>query len=108
MYKRQELGQSEEDVIIHFFDDIDVKSEADVAKYVTENYKKAVIFVAKTYDNVHVVVASHKDMDFDSAKVFKEIADAYHLKGGGNAQLSQGGGMYSEEIIKFVKTHRFS
>lgn len=37
--------------------------------------------MAKTYDNVHVVVASHKDMDFDSAKVFKEIADAYHLKG---------------------------
>ena len=104
----KELGQSEEDIIIHFFDDIDVKSEADVAKYVTENYKKAVIFVAKTYDNVHVVVASHKDMDFDSAKVFKEIADAYHLKGGGSARLSQGGGMYSEEIIKFVKTHRFS
>ena len=47
-------------------------------------------------------------MDFDSAKVFKEIADAYHLKGGGSARLSQGGGMYSEEIIKFVKTHRFS
>lgn len=104
----KELGQREEDIIIHFFDDIDVKSEADVAKYVTENYKKAVIFVAKTYDNVHVVVASNKEMEFDSAKVFKEIADAYHLKGGGTAQLSQGGGMYSEEIIKFVKTHRFS
>lgn len=46
-------------------------------------------------------------MDFDSAKVFKEIADAYHLKEAEVPAFS-GGGMYSEEIIKFVKTHRFS
>lgn len=104
----KELGRKEEDVILQFFDDIDTKSQADIAKFVSENYKKAIVCIAKTYDNVHVVVASHKDMAFDSCALFHTIAERFHLKGGGNAQLAQGGGMYSEDILNFVKTQLFS
>ena len=99
----KEIGQSKDDIIVRFFDDIDVKSEVDLAKYVIGEYKKAVIFVAKTYDNVHVVVAVHKDMDVDASKLFKSIAEKYRLKGGGNSQLSQGGGIYQEGILQYIE-----
>lgn len=99
----KELVAEEGDTIVHFFDDIDVKSLADMAQFITKSYKKAVIFEAKVYDNVHVVVAAHESMDFDAEKVFKDIADKYHLKGGGNKAMSQGGGVYHEEIISYLK-----
>ncbi|MGX8851012.1 DHHA1 domain-containing protein [Amedibacillus sp. YH-ame10] len=101
----RELAESDEEVIVQGFDDIDVKSLAAMAQFITNNYKKAVIFVAKVYDNVHVVVASNKELAFDSEKTFKEISEKYRLRGGGNKQLSQGGGIYNEEILTFVKTY---
>ncbi|MGX8834090.1 DHHA1 domain-containing protein [Amedibacillus sp. YH-ame6] len=104
----RELAESDEEVIVQGFDDIDVKSLAAMAQFITSNYKKAVIFVAKVYDNVHVVVASNKELAFDSEKTFKEISEKYHLRGGGNKQLSQGGGIYNEEILTFVKTYSVS
>lgn len=96
----KDLAQSEEDVIIRFFDDLDANSEVLVAQLLTKDYKKAVIFIGKTYDNVHVVVAKHKDMEYPVEETFKEIADKYRLKGGGNASLSQGGGIFKEEMVK--------
>ncbi|MEG0470159.1 MAG: DHHA1 domain-containing protein [Longicatena sp.] len=104
----RELAESDEEVIVQGFDDIDVKSLAAMAQFITNNYKKAVIFVAKVYDNVHVVVASNKELSFDSEKTFKEISEKYRLRGGGNKQLSQGGGIYNEEILTFVKTYSVS
>lgn len=104
----KELAQSDDEVIVHFFDDIDVKSLADMAQFITKNDKKVVIFVAKIYDNAHVVVAANEEMNFDVQGVFKDIADKFHLKGGGNKTMSQGGGLYNEEILKFVKSHTFS
>ena len=107
MYAK-ELGNSEEETIIHFFEDIDVKSLANVASIITKEHKKAVIFIARIYDNVHVVTAANEEVNFDAAKAFKEIAEVFHLKGGGNQKLSQGGGLFNEEILKFVRTHTFS
>ncbi|MEG1475052.1 MAG: DHHA1 domain-containing protein [Longicatena sp.] len=101
----KELGLHEEEVIVHFFDDIDVKSLTSIAQYVSANYKKAVILIAKVYDNVHVVVAKNKAIDFDCEAVFKVIAEEFHLKGGGNLELAQGGGIYNEEILNFTKSH---
>lgn len=104
----RELAESDEEVIVQAFDDMDVKSLAAMAQFISNNYKKAVIFVAKVYDNVHVVVASNKELAFDSEKTFKEISEKYRLRGGGNKQLSQGGGIYNEEILTFVKTYSVS
>lgn len=104
----KELCNREEKVIIETFDDIDAKSLAVLAGNVTKNCQKAVIFIARVYDNVHVVTAASDGVDFDAASVFKEIADAFHLKGGGNNKLSQGGGLFNEEILNFVKSRTFS
>ena len=107
MYGR-ELADSQDQIIVQEFHDIDIKSLGAMAQFITSNYEKAVIFIAKVYDNVHVVVASNEKLSFDSEKVFKEIADKYRLKGGGNKQMSQGGGIYNEEILTFVKAYPFS
>lgn len=101
----KEIGNRDEDIILQYFDDIDVKSLADVAQHTIKKYKKAVIFVAKIYDNVHVVVAAHEEMQFDVSRVFKEIADKYHLKGGGNKIIAQGGGIYKKDLLTFVETY---
>lgn len=100
----KELGQKDEKVLVHFFDDIDVKSEADVARYVTKHFNKAVIFIAKTYDNMHIVVAANEQSGFDVKAIFDAIAEKFHIKGGGNALMCQGGGMYKEDILAFAKT----
>lgn len=103
----KELAANEEKVILHYFDDIDQKSLANVAQYVTKEDKKAVIFVAKIYDNVQVVVASHPEVAFDTEKVFKQIAEEFHLKGGGSKDLQQGGGLYKERILPYIKEMEF-
>lgn len=100
----KELANTKEEVIVHFFDDIDVKSLGMMAQCITNDHKKAVIFVAKTYDNVHVLVSAHKDCNFNSEEVFKEIAEKFHLKGGGSKQISQGGGIFNDDILKFIKS----
>lgn len=103
----KELAAKEENVIVEFFDDIDQKSLANLAQYITKEDKKAVVFIAKIYDNMQVVVASHPEVDFDVEKVFEKIADEYHLKGGGNKELKQGGGLYKENVLEYVKQMKF-
>lgn len=98
----KELAAKEEKVIIQYFDDIDQKSLANVAQYVTKEDQKAAIFVAKIYDNVQVVVASHPEIDFDVKAVFDKIAAEFHLNGGGNGEMSQGGGVFKEGILEYV------
>lgn len=99
----KELCLSKEQNIVHFFDDIDIKSLAQMAQFITSNYEKVVIFVAKIYDNVHVVVASSKQIDFDCEGAFKDLMDKFRLKGGGSKELSQGGGIYQKDIFPYIE-----
>lgn len=99
----QDLAKRPETVIIESFDDIDQKSLASMAQFVTKEDQKAVIFIAKIYDNVHVVVASHEGVAFQVKEVFDDIAEKYHLRGGGSKDLCQGGGLFKPEIIDYVK-----
>lgn len=101
----KELAASQGDRIIHAFDDIDIKSVAAMAKYVTTHYHKAVIFVAKIYDNVHVVVAGCEEVDFHVEEIFNDIAQQFALKGGGNNVMSQGGGIYRKQILAYIQEH---
>lgn len=94
----KELVESDATIITHFFDDIDIKSLASLAQLVTKKYQKPVIFEAKIYDNVHVLAAAPESSDFDAENVFQTLAEKHHLKGGGNAQMSQGGGIYYETV----------
>ena len=96
------LAQQEQEVITHFFDDIDVKSLGGLAQFITSNHKKVVIFVAKIYDNVHVLVAKNKTMDTDINAIFKDFSDKYRLKGGGSEEVLQGGGIFKEEIKEYL------
>lgn len=99
----RELAADKEEVIIRFFDDIDQKSLINVAQYVTKEDHKAVIFVAKIYDNVHVAVASHPEVNFNVKEVFDDIAEKFHLKGNCSKELCQGGGVFKPEIVGYVE-----
>lgn len=99
----KELSQCEDEIIKRQFDDLDVKSAAQLAQQLCETYHKAIIFIVKIYDNVHVIVGKNKTLSFDVKQTFDEIAAKYHLKGGGNELMAQGGGIYKEEIKELLK-----
>lgn len=101
-----DLAKQEDTLIKYYFDDIDVKSLGSLAQSMTSHYRKAVIFVAKVYDNVHVLVAKHKEIDVDVEAIFKDFSDAYRLKGGGNKEMSQGGGIFKEEIKEYLEQYK--
>ena len=100
----KELCEVDDSIIVHEFDDIDVKSLTQFAQYCVEHYTKAVIFVAKIYDEARIVIARHESMDFDVKKLFATVCDQYQLKGGGSAVLCSGGGAYDENIVNYVKS----
>lgn len=99
----KELACQEGSVIKHFFDDIDIKSLGILAQYITKNYQKTVIFVAKVYDNVHVSVATYEHSNIDVQHIFNDFVENYHLKGGGNTEMAQGGGIYRKEILDYLE-----
>lgn len=102
----ENINDSQGDVFVHYFDDMDVKSVVDLAQEVIKQKQKAVIFLAKIYNNAHFVVASHEEVAFDVCNVYDKLAVAYELKGGGNKTMSQGGGVYQEGMLEFAKELR--
>lgn len=98
----------EDEVLLHCFDDMDVKSVVDLAQKILKQRKKAVVFLAKIYDHVHVIVAAHEEVHFDVVNVYEKVAKQYHLKGGGNKIMSQGGGLYQEGMLEFIKESIYS
>ena len=96
----KELIKDHSDLVVHCFDDIDARSLSMMAQYVVKNYHKNVVFAAKIYDNVHIVVASGDTAGFDAKEVFAKFAEQYHLKGGGNRAMAQGGGIYKEGMFE--------
>ena len=51
-----------------------------------------------TDDNCHVLIGAA-----EANTLFRELAEAYGLKGGGNSKLAQGGGAYSDTIINWLE-----
>ena len=51
-----------------------------------------------TGNSCHVLVSTA-----EAQTVFKELAEVFSLKGGGNAKLAQGGGDYSDKIISWLE-----
>lgn len=95
-----------EDLIVKSFDDIDVKSVAQLAQFLSTNYNKKVVLHAHLFDKSRIVIAAPKDSGVDCQKVFNDIASQFQLKGGGNAQLAQGGGMTSVALDEYINSLR--
>lgn len=100
----KEMSTLDEPIIIREFSDIDVKSLSQLTNYIVKDHKKVLIFVAKIYDTCQLVVATHKDVEFDCMAFYKEVADKFNLKGGGNQSMAQGGGIYRSEIIEYINS----
>lgn len=99
----EKINTEDSTLIHHEFDDLDVKSLAQLAQYMVVQFKKPVILLAKIFDKCHVVVAAPKDYEVDCRDTFKDIAEKFILQGGGSASLAQGGGLYTEELADYVK-----
>lgn len=98
----EQICHEDQALIVHEFEDIDVKSVAQLAQYITAQYQKPCVLLAKIFEKCHVVVAAPKDMEVDCRDTFKQIAENYILQGGGSASLAQGGGVYTKELSEFV------
>ena len=81
--------------IVRELDEIDAKSLAQLAQYVTQVHQRQCIVLGKLQKKAHVVVSAPKESETDCRKVFHTIAQSFDLRGGGNASLAQGGGMYT-------------
>lgn len=104
--KRDELIAEPEFYVFAFFDDMDVKSLAMLASMMKQS-GKLVILMAKIFDNCHVIVADGTDDKMNCADIFKQIADQFNLRGGGNKEIAQGGGIYQEGIKEYIKRLKF-
>lgn len=102
--KSNELCASSDPVMVYAFDDIDVKSLTQLAQYTVDHYEKAIVFTAKIFDESRIVVARHKNVEFDVKGVFDKLCEEFQLKGGGNDQMCCGGGKYQENIVNYVKS----
>ncbi len=99
-----QYAQNDKELLVHEFDDWDVKSMIQLAQYLTSQCQKSCVLLAKIYDKSHVVVAKAKDQTGDCLEVFHDLADRFDLQGGGNASMAQGGGAYSEALAQYVKS----
>ncbi|MXQ73037.1 hypothetical protein GSF08_03690 [Clostridiaceae bacterium DONG20-135] len=102
--KSKELCETTEPVIIYAFDDIDVKSLTQLAQYTIGHYEKAIVFIAKIFDESRIVIARNQNVEFDVKGLFNKLCDKFQLKGGGNDQMCCGGGKYEENIVNYVKS----
>lgn len=90
-------------LIVHEFDDMDVKSLDQLAQYITNQCDKPCVLLAKIFDKCHVVVAAPKNYDADCNACFQQMAHQFNLNGGGSRTLSQGGGIYTKSLSDYVK-----
>ncbi|SJZ52081.1 alanyl-tRNA editing protein [Anaerorhabdus furcosa] len=86
------------------FNSMDIKSFQQLCSTITNHYDKGIIFVLKIDEKCHVVVAKNKSIDIQANEIFKSIAQTYELKGGGNPVISQGGGIYSSDLVNHCKS----
>lgn len=89
---------NQEGNVYHFFDDIDLKTFAMLCNSFKELHKGLFIFVLKHESRVQLFVGN----DMDSDVIFNKIASKLNLKGGGNKDFAQGGGVYTPEVEEVV------
>ncbi|MCI9312006.1 MAG: hypothetical protein HFE68_01425 [Erysipelotrichaceae bacterium] len=89
--------------IVRIFDDLDAKSLSQAAQYLTQHLHKPCILLAKIFDQCHLVISSPQGSDVDARNVFAQFAADFELRGGGNAHLAQGGGVYTKALADYVK-----
>lgn len=99
----KEYCSKEEIYFFHEMDGIDIKSFQQLCSIMTNQYKKGFIGILHLEDKCHVVVAKNKDLPIMANEIFKEIATKFELKGGGNPGVSQGGGLFTPELIEFCQ-----
>lgn len=85
------------------FDDIDVKSLSQYARYIVSHYERIVVFVAKIYDSAQVVIAVSSTLEEKADDLYRRIAPVLHLHGGGNEVLAQGGGAWHKNLFEQIK-----
>lgn len=97
-------ASSSHEYISWFFNDIDIKTFQTLCSYFVRTYVKGILFVCHDNDCCHVVVSRHKELDFECNTLFKDIADKFELRGGGNKAMAQGGGTYKEDLYPYIET----
>lgn len=99
-----QYAQDDKELLVHEFDDWDVKSLVQLAQYLTAQCQKSCILLAKIYNKSHIVVAKAKDQAGNCLEVFQKLAQRFDLQGGGSEAMAQGGGPYSEALAQYVKS----
>lgn len=99
----KELMLRHETVIVEELDDVERSSAIAIVRNVIEQGEKAVVLIARKYDSVCVVCGASQEVDFDYAKLHNELAENFRLKGGCEAQLMYGEGIYKEAIATYCK-----
>lgn len=94
---------SDKDIIVDSFDNLDNKSVQKIAILTTNAKKKLLFFVIFDNEKMHLIVSKNKDYDFNCAEAFKNIASIFNLKGGGNPNVAQGGGIIDKSIVDYIK-----
>lgn len=96
--------KEDQSLVVQEFEDMDVKSLAQLAQYMTAQYHKACVLLTKIDEKCHVVVAAPSEMDVDCRETFKTLAETFIMQGGGSATLAQGGGVYTKELSDYIKS----
>lgn len=99
----KELVKQEGRIIFYEFDDMDMKSLSQYARYLIEHYERIVVFVAKIYDKAQVVVAVHENLPEQANDLFNQIASRFHLQGGGNKRIAQGSRTWDKNLLEDIK-----
>ncbi|MBE6116557.1 MAG: hypothetical protein E7187_07030 [Erysipelotrichaceae bacterium] len=96
---------SDERIVFGQFD-FDIKALNKLATMVVSNSSKLVFFISNLGEKMHLVIARSKDLEIDAAVIFKDIALAHGLRGGGNRTFAQGGGLNDPGLL-FELTARY-
>lgn len=100
----QQFGKKDGSLLVHVFEDWDVKSVGQLASYLSNQCQQSCVLLAVMDDKSHVVIARAKDQSGDALQLFRTLADRFSLHGGGNAVMAQGGGACSDELVQYVKS----
>lgn len=93
------LCKKEEKIIVQNFSDLKPKQLTKLASIITKNSCKIVIFTTQNENKMHLLMAKHKDLPNDLVSPFNDLKQIYHIKGGGNPFILQGGLDYDPGII---------
>ena len=101
----QRYIDSDEKVIFGQFD-FDSKTLNRLATMIINNSSKLVFLISDLGEKMHLIVARSRDLKVNCNRLFRELADEYGLRGGGNPAFAQGGGLNDPGLL-FKLTLRY-